>query len=611
MMLISLAQASTSKKTVLVTSQPPDNRIIDIAPYLYWLNGNDTVLFSKAKGLINQPHRFIFYIQNKANQPLSLVVNFGERYQYVSAVYLYSLVTNKPTFSKGYHNVIPLQLQPGETKIIGFKVAELNRENPTKVEARLVSQDFVEKTNVKMQIRQAFFLGLFAFVCLFNVIIYFVTGWKIYFKYALFIFFSLLYFLYFFGILQELLPWVKTISHNLVRTWYSLIFISYFYFINEFGNYKNHVPRAYKLLNLGIGFKLTESVFITIVHYMGAEFIYSQVYKYAILVFEVGLMGFILFYILKNKNLRGRIVILAASIMVIGGIVDQVFVTKNYDHFYFMEIAIVVELLTFSVGLGYITKLYFEEKQQNQQLYINELQKNKRHQAELNEVLENRVKQRTAELEEEKNNVILKSKENEILLGEIHHRVKNNLQTITSLLSIQQRKLKDEDSIKVLEDSKNRVAAMGLIHQHLYQNDTFSEIDFSSYTHDLVRMLLQSNATFSITLNCNIPKLKIALDDAIYLGLLINELVLNCIKHAYKGVKNPILEISIYPKNSHVALCVKDNGISTNINLNQSNSFGWKMVQSIVAKLGGTMHTDTLCGLTIEILFDNHLLEIV
>lgn len=601
---------AVSKEVLQVSARQIEEEAINVTPYLYWLNGADTVLFSESRGDVNQEHQFMFYIKNTSNNHVSRIIRFGERYQNVSNIIFYSISEKSKTTISGFYNSTSLELLPFETKLISFTVKELNRDDPQQISVSLVSQRLMQKSTNNMYVRQSFFLGLFAFICLFNIIMYFVTGWVTYFKYALFVFFALLYFLYYYGIIQDFIPWVKSISYNIVRIWYSLIFISYFHFVNDFGDYKNRVPRAYYLLNFGIGFKLIESVINTLLHYTGWQFIYSSFYINTILSFEIILMGFIVFYILKNKNIRGRIVIVAASLMIVGGITDQLLIFRNYDNFYFMEIAVVLELLTFSVGLGYTTKLFFQEKQENQQLYIEQLKENEKIQKELAEQLEEKVRLRTSDLEKEKYNVELKNKENELLLGEIHHRVKNNLQTITSLLSIQQRKLKDPESIKVLEDSTNRVMAMGLIHQHLYQNASFAEIDFKSYTKELIRVLIDTNSSSKIDVQCNIPALKIELDNAVFFGLIINELAINSIKHAYDNVENPSLKVSISEKEDKVILEVTDNGTEKNIDFDKSNSFGWKMVNNICEKLGGEINTNNDEGLSVKILFSKDVIDL-
>jgi len=152
---------------------------------------------------------------------------------------------------------------------------------------------------------------------------------------------------------------------------------------------------------------------------------------------------------------------------------------------------------------------------------------------------------------------------------------------------------------------------MGLIHQHLYQNSSFAEIDFKNYTKELVRVLISTNACCVIDVKCSIPALKIELDNAIFFGLIINELAINSIKHAYNGVAHPLLEISIFKKENKMALLVKDNGNEKDIDFDKSNSFGWKMVNNICEKLEGELSVDNSNGLAVEILFSKDIISIV
>jgi len=128
-----------------------------------------------------------------------------------------------------------------------------------------------------------------------------------------------------------------------------------------------------------------------------------------------------------------------------------------------------------------------------------------------------------------------KNKENELLLGEIHHRVKNNLQVISSLLSLQERNITDETAKAAIMDGKERVQSMGLIHKMLYQQNNFSEINMSEYIEKLISGLLESFGKRSedFELNYDIKDVNLDVDTAIPLGLIINELVVNALKHAY------------------------------------------------------------------------------
>ncbi len=130
--------------------------------------------------------------------------------------------------------------------------------------------------------------------------------------------------------------------------------------------------------------------------------------------------------------------------------------------------------------------------------------------------------------------------EKETLLREIHHRVKNNLQIISSLLNLQIRKIDDPKTIEVLKDSQARVLSMALVHEHLYKGKDFSRIDLKNYIHSLEMQLSQSYGTANeiVRFDSNIPDIYVDINTAIPLGLIINELITNSLKYAFKGRKD-------------------------------------------------------------------------
>lgn len=202
-------------------------------------------------------------------------------------------------------------------------------------------------------------------------------------------------------------------------------------------------------------------------------------------------------------------------------------------------------------------------------------------------------------------------KEKEILLKEVHHRVKNNLQVIVSLLNLQSSYIKDEKASEVFRDSKERVRAMALVHEKLYQSN-LAKINFHDYIESLAEGLF---ATYSLNpgqlqLQIDIEDIDLDLETSIPLGLLINELVTNSLKHAFPEQKKGEIRI-ILRENKEVeneynyTLVVSDNGISfpEDRDFRSSDSLGMLLVNSFVKQLRGVLELDRKKGTTITIKF--------
>uniref|UniRef100_UPI003F72780C sensor histidine kinase n=1 Tax=Dyadobacter sp. TaxID=1914288 RepID=UPI003F72780C len=146
------------------------------------------------------------------------------------------------------------------------------------------------------------------------------------------------------------------------------------------------------------------------------------------------------------------------------------------------------------------------------------------------------------------------------LMQELHHRVKNNLAIVSSLLSLQASRLEDEKAIQAVTEGQQRVEAMSLIHQQLYQTDNVAGVSVKEYIQDLVKGLMQSfGYSEDFSLRTDIEPLVLDLKMAVPLGLIVNELITNAFKHAYKGIENPELSIRLWQQ-EEVYLEIKDNG---------------------------------------------------
>lgn len=178
-------------------------------------------------------------------------------------------------------------------------------------------------------------------------------------------------------------------------------------------------------------------------------------------------------------------------------------------------------------------------------------------------------------------------KEKEILLREIHHRVKNNMQIISSLLMLQEELSEDEKVIEMLKDSQNRITSMALIHEKLYLSENISKIDLKEYIDDLVIGLFQSYGINEdkVALNIKAENVLLGIDSAIPCGLIINELVSNSLKHAFPGDESG--EINIFIRLTDevmIELLVGDNGIGIpkDLDFRKTESLGLRIVNVLV-----------------------------
>jgi PAS domain S-box-containing protein len=171
--------------------------------------------------------------------------------------------------------------------------------------------------------------------------------------------------------------------------------------------------------------------------------------------------------------------------------------------------------------------------------------------------------------------------EKKVLLREIHHRVKNNLQVISSLLNLQSAYIDDCQYREMFKESQNRVKSMSLIHEKLYQSENLANIDFEEYVRALTNGLIRSYGinTDKVSLEVEVDNVSLGIDTAIPCGLIINELVSNSLKHAFPGGKGEIL-VSLHSNNGITELTVKDNGVGIpeDIHIKNTTSLGLRLV---------------------------------
>jgi len=198
-------------------------------------------------------------------------------------------------------------------------------------------------------------------------------------------------------------------------------------------------------------------------------------------------------------------------------------------------------------------------------------------------------------------------KEKEVLIREIHHRVKNNMQIISSLLNLQKQYVNDEEAVNVLLESQNRVKSMAMIHEKLYKTQNFSEINFGDYITSLVDDLFSSYGSYSgrIKKEMIFDEIMLGLETAIPCGLIISELVTNTLKYAFPNQMECEFRIEMYEIDGLYHLIISDNGVGIppNINFDKTETLGLVLVDSLVNQLEGTVELERNGGTKFKIIF--------
>jgi two-component sensor histidine kinase len=200
-------------------------------------------------------------------------------------------------------------------------------------------------------------------------------------------------------------------------------------------------------------------------------------------------------------------------------------------------------------------------------------------------------------------------REKEVLLKEIHHRVKNNLQVISSLLYLQSKRVIEPETLKMFVDSQNRVRSMALVHEQLYQTEDLARVNVAEYVRSLASFLFRSYGLDAnrIRLKIDVAELSLGVNVAVPCGMIINELLSNILKHAFPGDARGAIYIGFSSgTGGRYTLVVEDNGIGfpAELDFRRSRSLGLQLVNTLVEQLEGTIELDTRTGTRFQIVFD-------
>lgn len=535
-----------------------------------------------------------FTLYNSTSKTISRTLSLDE--YYLENIELYTIKNNKVVEKrvegslhlKEFNGIIrshfQLELSPYTKKTYYLKV--FTPGFPLSFKATLSTYEQFIHEDIKYHVIWALFICILVMVFIYNLILFFLTKDSIYFYYALYVLGILavkrvhyLLLLYIFPMHD---PAVVAKEVSLIVYGTNFTALSMILFTQHFLQTKSY-PKLHKFLNFLIGLVLVHSIVTspTFLPYtvMGPFYLFITIFLY--------LVGF---YALYKKNENAKYFVFGWGLSVFAwfsAILNGLNIWNNrYEFYYMTETFIVLEVFLFSYAIAkYIKKINLDKEQLSQKLVKQKENENIR--------LEKEVKEKTAYLSSE-------LETNSFLLQELNHRVKNNMQFITSLYTL---KLENSDSSNIhekLQDVERKVQAMSQVHQMLYTQKNLKNIGADDYFEKIIQNIKASFDLEHVSFIYDI-KTTLELEEAIYCGLIVNELVTNALKYAFAQNKGKIV-ISLREDEKLKYLKVQDNGIG--MTQDDTSGFGQTLIETLaIEQLDGKIYTDTTNGTKIEISF--------
>jgi two-component sensor histidine kinase len=218
------------------------------------------------------------------------------------------------------------------------------------------------------------------------------------------------------------------------------------------------------------------------------------------------------------------------------------------------------------------------------------------------------IQERTSELRLANQSLRTSLDEKVALLKEVHHRVKNNLQIIISLLNLQGGQIQNAEALNILKTTQMRVRSMALLHETLYRSENLSRVDFAGYLNQITAHLLRSFGSLCsrVKLECHAAGVELGLDQAVPCGLIVNELVCNSMKHAFPAQRAGQITVDMASgEDRRIVLSVADDGIGlpASLDIDKTQSLGLQLVRILTAQIHGTLEIERQNGAVFRIVF--------
>lgn len=481
-----------------------------------------------------------------------------------------NLLNQSHDFSKGKFTVY-LQIKTRDPFIIPLSIL-----SEDSLYEKLIDRDLIETSTYS--IVSALFI--------FNFLIFFITKYRTYFYYSLYLLSYLIMslgyesytFKYIFYDYPNLQNWMQSIP----ILFYLLCSIL---FAKSFLELKDTLPKINRITNNILILHIAMILITSILGYHATIFYATWITPFfSLYMFYLGVYSY------KKGNKKALFFILATAFGCTGAfftaVVDLSFIDYNWYLFKGVDIGIMIDSILFSIALAYryTTLNLILEKTKNEVI-------------ELNENLEERVHERT-----EKLNIEVKNKT--VLLKELSHRVKNNLQVISALLSMDKNKMENDEDKLIIEENIKRIKSMSILYESFLEIENTMEIDLKNYIEKLIFEFQKSFTDFKIDIKLDSEKIELDQKYLIPIGLVINELLINSIKYAFKD-DNAKINISAFKRENNFNLTYKDNGVGVDIE-KLKNGFGFGLINSLISyQLKGKVECENNNGLKYIITLPN------
>jgi len=511
-----------------------------------------------------------FELLNNTNREISKILEFD--YVHIGEFELYDLKTDQ-SFLGGYNYQkikqttttypVVIKLYPNETR--KYIIRARSFVTPVNIKLCIWDKDLYKWHQVKHQVILALFFGAIVALLLYNLFLFFFIRDKTYLYYCAYLFGMIVHTLYYTGFLNlYVLPGFYLKERYVADIFIYLLIIFIAPFVRNYLHLQKIAPKIDKLL------VVLPAVITVVAIFKIGGIISSQIYILLYL-FCAPLMIYIGVYALLLGVREAYYFVAGWTFMIVGMLLMALYTTGVLPLFvrfpYLLEIGYFLEAILFSAGLAArINTLKKQKADADARLIFQQKEEHKK--------LETKVTERTKELKKALD-------EKEILFKELHHRVKNNLQMVVSLLRLQSDRIEDKTLQNVLISAQNRINAMSNLHKLLYQQDNLTHIDTKQYFKQITDEIKENLPKKNIDIDLDIA-IDLSIDQAVYCGLILNELISNAVKHAFVKLDGKIT-ILLYQKNEEVILKVVDDGVGFAKD-KKNNSLGLLLVKTLTTR---------------------------